>query len=181
MELLDVVDENNNITGRQEDREIVHRDGLWHREVSIWIMNEKGELLLQRRAATKKQSPNKWAITGGHVTAGEEPLYIAKKEILEEIGLNVKEEELEILFITKLEKKISDEQYNNHFSYFYFIKTDKEVSDFIIQKEELSCLKYISIKEIEEIVKKQDERYVFSKGEYMIELISIFKNKEENL
>ena len=41
MELLDVVDENNNLTGKQEEREIVHRDGLWHREVAIWIMNEK--------------------------------------------------------------------------------------------------------------------------------------------
>ena len=181
MELLDIVDENNMLTGKQENREVVHKEGLYHREVSIWIMNEKGELLLQKRAPTKKQSPNKWAITGGHVTAGEEPLYVARKEIFEEIGLNVKEEEIEILFITKLEKKISDEQYNNHFSYFYFIKTDKKLSEFTIQKEELSELKYISIQELENIVKNQDEEYVFSKGKYMIELINVFKNKEKSL
>ena len=181
MELLDIVNENNMLTGKQENREVIHKEGLYHREVSIWIMNEKGELLLQRRSPTKKHSPKKWAITGGHVTAGEEPIYVARKEIFEEIGLNVKEEEIEILFITKLEKKISDVQYNNHFSYFYFVKTDKKISEFIIQEEELSELKYISIQELENIIKNQDEEYVFSKGKYMIKLINIFKEKEKSL
>ena len=55
MEILDVVDENNNLTGKTEDRKIVHEKGLWHREVAAWIMNEKGEVLLQKRAPSKKK------------------------------------------------------------------------------------------------------------------------------
>ena len=101
MELLDVVDENNNLTGRQEDREVVHRDSLWHREVVIWIMNENGEVLLQKRSATKKSNPNKWGITAGHVDAGEEPLEVAKRETLEEIGLELKDNDMEFLFLEK--------------------------------------------------------------------------------
>jgi len=32
-------------------------------------MNEKGEMLLQKRASTKKQEQNKWAICAGHIDA----------------------------------------------------------------------------------------------------------------
>lgn len=46
MEYFDIVDENNNLTGKTEEREIVHTTGLWHREVAVWVINEKGELLL---------------------------------------------------------------------------------------------------------------------------------------
>lgn len=176
MELLDVVDENNNLTGIQEDREIIHRDSLWHREVAIWIMNEKGEMLLQKRAPTRKQAPNKWAITAGHIDAGEEPLEVAKRETLEEIGLELKDDDLEFLFLEKKEIKN-----NNHFKYMYYAKTDKKISEFVIQKEELSELKYISLKEFEDIIERQDNEYVFSKGSYISKLISILKNKEENL
>ncbi len=55
MEYLDVVDENNNLTGKTEERNIIHEKGIWHREVAVWIMNEQGEILLQKRASTKKQ------------------------------------------------------------------------------------------------------------------------------
>ena len=46
MELLDIVDEENNLTGKVEDREIIHKKGLWHREVGICIMNEEGKVFL---------------------------------------------------------------------------------------------------------------------------------------
>ena len=176
MELLDVVDENNNLTGKQEGREIVHRDGLWHREVVIWIMNENGEILLQKRSATKKSNPNKWGVTAGHIDAGEEALEVAKRETLEEIGLELKDDDLEFLFLEKSERKN-----NNHFKYMYYVRTNKKISEFIIQKEELSELKYISLEEFENVIERQDKEYVFSKGNYIPKLISILKNKEENL
>ncbi len=41
MELLDIVDDNNNLTGNQEDKDIIHEKGLWHREIAVFIQNEK--------------------------------------------------------------------------------------------------------------------------------------------
>ena len=58
MELVDIVDENNKLTGQVEDRWKAYNKGLWRRTVSCWIMNEKGEVLLQKRTANKKK-PNK--------------------------------------------------------------------------------------------------------------------------
>ena len=58
MELLDVLDENGNLTGRAEERKIVHEQGLWHIHVGVWIMNQKGELLFQKRI-TKQNNKSK--------------------------------------------------------------------------------------------------------------------------
>ena len=179
MEMLDVVDENNNFTGRIEDREIIHRDGLWHREVAIIIMNENNELLIQKRSANKKQAPNKWCMTSGHIDAGENPLEVVKRETLEELGFELKNEDIEFLFITKKQKKFSDTQYNNNFQYIYYTKTNKKISEYIIQEEELSELKYIPISEFENVVRFGNENYTFSKANYLIDLIEILKSKGE--
>ena len=176
MELLEVVDDNNNFIGKQEDRRIVHKEGLYHREVSVWIMNLKGELLLQKRASTKKQHPNEWATTAGHIDIGENPLQAAVREIYEEIGLKLKENNLEFLFLEKI-----NASNNNHFKYIYYTKTDKKISEFVIQEEELSELKYISFEEFKNIIRTQNKEYAFSKSTYIPKLISILNNKEEIL
>ena len=87
MELVDIVDENNKLTGQVEDRWVAYNKGLWRRTVSCWIMNEKGEVLLQKRTANKIRNPNKWAKTGGQVDSGETVEEAIKAELLEESGL----------------------------------------------------------------------------------------------
>jgi len=170
MELLDIVDENNNLTGKTEEKEIIHKKGLWHREVAIWIMNNKGEILIQKRAATKKQNPNKWGLTAGHIDAGESIESGMRREILEELGIEINNfSEIEI-------RKLQEEHHNsntinNYFAYVFFAKVDYDIQDYTIQKEELAELKYITIEELEEIVKNEDENYTFSKRESVKDII----------
>lgn len=57
-EYFDLLDENGNKTGNIKLRSEVHRDGDWHKAVHIWIINDEGEILLQRRCATKESYPN---------------------------------------------------------------------------------------------------------------------------
>ena len=108
MELLDIVDENNNLTGEVCEREYVHNNGLRHRESAVLVINEKNELLLEKRAATKKSSPNKWALCAGHVSSGEDPEDTMIRELKEEIGMNTTAQDLIFLDIyeaTNDEKK----------------------------------------------------------------------------
>lgn len=51
MELIDIVDENNQLTGQVEDRWVAYNKGLWRRTVSCWIINKKGEILLQKKSS----------------------------------------------------------------------------------------------------------------------------------
>ena len=56
MELIDIVDENDNLTGEIKDRDYVHNNNLYHRHVSCFILNKDGEVLLQRRSINKKKN-----------------------------------------------------------------------------------------------------------------------------
>lgn len=174
MELLDIVDENNQITGKTEERKIIHDKCLWHRHVSCWIMNEKGELLFQKRAESKKTNPNKWGKTGGHVDAGEDVETAMLREIKEEIGIDIDKKDLELLSIYK-----SEDLKNKYFGYDFFARVDYLIEDYILQEEEVSEVKYMTIEEMEKIKENNDENYTFVKwgNENFYEKMRMLKEK----
>ena len=88
MEYLDYFDSENNNKLGVEERSIVHDKGLWHREVSIWVVNQYNEVLLQKRSPLKKIAPNKWSACAGHIEAGENIELAAVRELFEEARKN---------------------------------------------------------------------------------------------
>ena len=158
MEILEYFDEENENLIGTEERDIVHQKGLWHREVAVWVVNNRNEILLQKRSALKKQYPNKYAICAGHIDIGEQPIEAAIRELYEETGIKVIANELEMIGLFK-----NEQSNNNHYKYTYLIKTNKEINDMTMQEEEVSELKYITIKELEEMIANQDENLTFSK------------------
>jgi isopentenyldiphosphate isomerase len=155
MELLDYYDEKNEKKLGVLEREEIHKNRLWHREASIWILNEKNELLLQRRSMLKSGA-NKFSITAGHIGAGEEEIKAALRELKEEIGIDAIEKDLILLDIYK-----NEQNNNNCFSYTYLLKTNKKIEDMTIQEEEVSELKYITIEELEKRLDNMDPEINF--------------------
>ena len=94
-ELIDVLTPDGALTGVVKEKSEVHRDGDWHRCAHVWIVAPDGRLLLQRRALVKENWPGLWDISvAGHVSAGETAVDAAIRETFEEIGLNIKGDEL---------------------------------------------------------------------------------------
>ena len=158
MELIEIVDENGNFTGQVMDKEEAHDKNLLHNEVGIFIINDKGEVLLQKRSANKRFSPNKWGLCAGHVDAYETLEDAALREIKEEVGLDVSYEEL----IPYGEKEVTIKETNSHITYFYYVKCNKKEDEFIIQEEELSEVKWFNIDEIITMIK--DEKTSFKEN-----------------
>lgn len=97
--MFDIVNEDGSSAGYQAGREDVHKKGLWHKTVHVWVMNSQGNLLLQKRAMTKETFPGCWDIScAGHIDAGETPSRAAIRELEEELGFVVDERELVFLF-----------------------------------------------------------------------------------
>ena len=72
------------------DKIEAHRRGLLHRAVSIFVFNDKNELLLQKRAIDKYHSPQKWSNTCcTHSSPAETPLMTARRRLSEEMGFVV--------------------------------------------------------------------------------------------
>ncbi len=158
MELIDIVDENGNFTGQIMDKEEAHDKNLLHNEVAVFIINNKKQVLLQRRSANKRFNPNKWALCAGHVDSGESLENAALRELHEEVGLNISINDLKPF--SEREFKISDE--NSHITYFYYVKSNLSENDFVIQEEELSEVKWFDLDKVIEMIKSKDESIVFS-------------------
>ena len=86
-EYLDIVDDNNQVVGRESYRKI-YEYKLSHRIVHVFVVNSKGQLLLQKRSKTKEFHPGSLCTAAaGHVQSGETYEEAGKRELYEELGI----------------------------------------------------------------------------------------------
>src|SRR4051812_44922641 len=86
-ELIEALDHDGNILPEVVSRKEAHRRGIWHRAVSIVVLNFFGEILLEKRSLHKDLFPGFYDIPGEHVKPGQQPAFAAREELREEIGL----------------------------------------------------------------------------------------------
>ena len=163
MEYIDIFDENNNPIGQIKEKQQAHEEGDFHRTAHVWIINDKNELLLQKRSETKKSNPNCWDISGaGHIKAGESVTKGAIRELKEELGVEVNEKDLNYIATIKSTKNPK----NMEFQYVYLLKWNKEIEDYIFEDNEVSEVKYVYYKELEKMVKEKVKGLVMHEEEY---------------
>ncbi|MBI5035010.1 MAG: NUDIX domain-containing protein [Chloroflexi bacterium] len=86
-EYFDVVNEDN-IVVRQELRSVVHRTGLWHRGMNIFLFTPDGKLIVQKRSQDKDTFPSALDCSvSEHVKAGEEYAQTAVRGLREELSI----------------------------------------------------------------------------------------------
>ena len=147
MERHELVDINGNNTGKIlthiEARDIDNvPDGCYISVVGVVIVNDKNEVLLQKRSRFKRANPSKWGICGGKVDFGETPIEAGVRETLEEIGILLDKNELKFLSM--------DTNGKSHFTVF-FVRKNIDVNDCKLQVEELEEVKYFKIGELENL------------------------------
>ena len=176
MEYIDIFDENNNPIGEIKEKTKAHEDGNFHRTAHIWIINDKNELLLQKRSATKKSHPNCWDISGaGHIKAGESVTEGAIRELKEELGVEVTEKDLNYIATIKSTKNPK----NMEFGYVYLLRCNKKIQDYIFEDEEVSEVKYVYYEELEKMVEDKVEGLLLHNAEFK-KLFEYIRNKEKD-
>lgn len=93
-EFLAAIDDQGNLLNKPVKRSEAHRLGLWHRSISVFVLNPYGEILIERRSEHKDLFPGFYDIVGGHLQFGQRPLDVAITEIYEEIMLDINPERL---------------------------------------------------------------------------------------
>lgn len=136
LEVFDVVDENDTIIGTSTRGE-VHRQKLFHRAIHIFVFNEEGQVFLQQRSMAKDSAPGKWASAcSGHVDSGEDYECSARREMLEELGVEAPEM-LEPLFKERARRETG-------FEFVWVYRTQHE-GPFALNEEEIMGGQWIDV------------------------------------
>ena len=77
-------------TPRLDEADKKKKEDLKKNAVAVIVNNDNKILLLKRAKIKEIWQPGKWALVGGGVEKGENPQQAVEREILEEIGLEIK-------------------------------------------------------------------------------------------
>ena len=139
MEFWDIYDKNRNKTGKLFRRDIdKFEDGEYHIVVAALILNSKKQILITKRAQTKKKFAGLWEITGGSIIAGETSLDGILREVREEDA---------IFFKTFMTDRAS-------FKDVWLFKTDIEIKDLNFTDKEVEDARWVTIQEFLEMKQK---------------------------
>ena len=149
MEYLDVVDELGNPTGQIVERKEAHKKGIRHRTSHVWLYHD-GKVLVQKRSEDKDSYPGCYDISSaGHIKAGTGYKVSAVRELKEELGIEVSEDDLMPIGVTYSDSKnyfYGELFHNVQVSQVFLL--DYYSNEFVIQKEELSEVKWIDLDEL---------------------------------
>lgn len=144
MEFVEMFDNKRKSLNKKVER-YTHIEGEYSQGSHVWIINSKGELLIQKRTPTKKLYPNLWSITSGGTDTGETTSETAFREVKEELGITLKPEELELMMSYKR---------NHDFVDVYLARKDIKLEDIVMQEEEVAEVRWVKPEELEELIKE---------------------------
>ena len=156
-ELIDVLDENGIKTGEILPRSVIHKEGIWHRAIVVAIVNEKNEILLQQRSENKEKNARLWDISAaGHISAGQDSLMSATREISEEVsvslGFNVEVKDFRFMYSFRKEQKFSDDFMERQFYDFFILRqSGLNENNIRFQASEVQAIKFVNISELNEM------------------------------
>ena len=142
-EMVVLINENDEVKGLMEKMQ-AHKTGLLHRAFSVFLFNNQGEMLLQKRAAHKYHSPNQWTnAVCSHPRDGETYKDAALRRMKEELGIEV-EIDHKFFFIYKAD--VGDGLWEHELDHVF---VGNYQGEFQLNPEEVSEVRYISQENLE--------------------------------
>lgn len=146
-EVLDIFTRDGEYLGTKTRSEChLKNPGFYHKPVWIWIVNDDGQFLVQKRSEAKKWFAGYWDIpSAGHLNAGEKPVDGAVRETKEELGIDTKPEDYRYVG-----EYISDTTWE--LGQVYLLKSNVKAEDMKLQEEEVEQVKWLSFDEFEDLL-----------------------------
>jgi isopentenyl-diphosphate Delta-isomerase len=154
-EQLILVDEGNRAVG-SAGKLAIHRSGLLHRAFSIFMIDARGRVLLQRRHPKKYHSGGLWANSCcGHPRPGEKTVSAARRRLHEELGIG---DPLSLGFFARYRTQLDNGMHENEFVYVYFapLRTSPQP-----HPAEITDLEYASVADIGRRIKAKPDAFAF--------------------
>ncbi len=147
-ELVDVYNENKNLTGKiikRKDIELL-KDDEYIITVHCFIINSSNQILLTQRSLNQNRA-EKWEDTHGGLQSGETSILGIKRELKEEIGIDIQTSELKLIKTLKRKNKFMD---------IYIIKKDISLNDFKYNTDEVMNCKYVTLEQFKTMIENDE-------------------------
>ncbi|WP_028121510.1 isopentenyl-diphosphate Delta-isomerase [Epilithonimonas tenax] len=153
MEKVVLVNPNDEVLG-QMDKMQAHENGLLHRAFSVFLFNDQGEMLLQKRASEKYHSPNQWTnACCSHPRLNESYLEGAIRRTKEELGIDCELTE-KFRFIYKAD--VGNGLWEHELDYVFVGNFSGE---FDLNLDEVSEIRYVSIADLQKEITANPEHF----------------------
>ena len=140
----------------------MHEAGLLHRAFSIFLVNEKGELLLQQRSRAKYHSAGLWANSCcGHPRPGETTMRAARRRLGEELGASAA---LRYAFRARYCTVLPNELTENEIVYVYFGRAPDQ---YRLDPAEVAAIGWKTLPQLLADIERHPRRYAYWLRYYM--------------
>jgi len=131
-----------------------HEKAVLHRAFSVFIFNDKGELLLQQRAAAKYHSPMLWANTCcSHQRDGEGNIDAGKRRLMEEMGFVTELKEVfSFIYYAPFDNGLTEHEFDHVMVGSYDKNPD-------INRDEVEDFKWMALEAVKTDIEVQPEIY----------------------
>ena len=160
MELVDLLNNRKELIGETCERNAVP-EGKYRLSIHIWIVNDKNEILIQQRSASRKMFPNMWTNTGGACIAGETSIETVFRELQEELNVIPNIDNLELIASYKRKKDYVD---------VWLLKQNINIKDLKFNDNEVQAAKWATIEEWKKLL--IEEQAVKSSTDYFLNYIN---------
>lgn len=160
MELVDLLNNRKELTGETCERNSVP-EGKYRLSIHIWIVNDKNEILIQQRSASRKMFPNMWTNTGGACIAGETSIETVFRELKEELDITPSIDNLELIASYKRKKDYVD---------VWLLRQNININDLKFNDNEVQAAKWVSIEEWKKLL--IEEQAIKSSTNYFLNYIN---------
>lgn len=150
MEFWDIYDINKRKTGKTTPRlGCKLEQGEYHIVVNAIIINSEGKILVSKRADYKPHGLM-WEMSGGSITVGETSIEGMIRELKEELGIKVEENE------GKLYKTVRRDDPPADFKDLWLFRKDVDLKDITFPDGEAVDAKWVTIDEFENMVQNKE-------------------------
>ncbi|HDZ03664.1 hypothetical protein LCGC14_0128490 [marine sediment metagenome] len=148
-----LVNQNNEQIGTMPKME-AHEKAVLHRAFSVFIINDKGEIMLQQRAASKYHSPLLWTNTCcSHQRVGESNIEAGKRRLQEEMGFQAELKELfSFIYKAPFDNGLTEHEYDH-------VMLGSFNSEPNINLEEVEAWKWMSPELVKEDISNNPDEY----------------------
>lgn len=148
-----LVDKDDNQIGTMPKME-AHEKAVLHRAFSVFVFNEKGELMLQQRAAHKYHSPLLWTNTCcSHQRVGESNIEAGRRRLQEEMGFTTDLKEVfSFIYKAPFDNGLTEHELDH-------VLIGKYEDKPVINEDEVAAYKWMPLKDVKSDIAQNPALY----------------------